>query len=385
MRPRADTMKDVELISGWHEEELGGPLPFRWMERQAVANLHINPPLTGGERAFLAVSAVDSSGQLGGPLLTVETDGRVIGESRIGPYQWEEYSFLLPPVGENTHLLPLTLRVDRWLEPGEADSRELGLAIRDIRLFRMDADRLPDTIELESTTSCNINPPCVMCYPKANPAYRSPPRPRDLDDRLLDAVRPILDQATTLSLHGIGEPLCSTRTRRLLDELGDRPAFVQFNTNGLLLTESWARLLVKRRLHRLCFSIDAARPETYRKIRHSDLGKVVDNIRRLQRIKKEAGEPRPLVELNMTLMRLNIGEAEEFVRLAADLEARFVVFGLLNETQEYATDHDGFVFRYTEQRLDEQDPEFAACMERCRALADELDVELTINTSEVPL
>ena len=62
-----------------------------------------------------------------------------------------------------------------------------------------------------------------------------------------------------------------------------------------------------------------------------------------------------------------------------------MVFGLLNDTQDYATEHDGFTFRYTEQRLDEQDPEFIACMERCRALALELGVELTISTSEVPL
>jgi pyruvate-formate lyase-activating enzyme len=380
-------MKNVELISGWHDEEMGGPLPFRWMERQSAAVLHINPSLPEGEIVFLSISAVDPGGQLGGPTLTVETGGRVIGHSVVGPYRWEEYAFPLPPpgIGRSSDQVELTLRVDHWLDPRDGDPRELGLAVRDIRLLRMDADRLPDTIELESTTSCNINPPCVMCYPKANPHYGSPPRPRDLDDRLLEAVRPAVEQATTLSLHGIGEPLCSTRTRRLLDELGDRPAFVQFNTNGLLLTESWARLLVERRLHRLCFSIDAARPETYRKIRHADLQKVVDNIRRLQRIKEEAGEPRPLVELNMTLMRLNIGEAEEFVQLAADLGARFVVFGLLNDTQDYATEHDGFTFRYTEQRLDEQDPEFIACMDRCRALALELGVELTINTSEVPL
>lgn len=380
-------MKNVNLISGWHEEELGGPLPFRWMERRAESILRIDPPPAEGEQIFLSVSAVNPSGRLGNPLLTVEAGGRVIGESHISPYQWDEYAFPLPQFAAdgNPVQIPVTLQVNSWLEPGEGELRELGLAVRDIRLLRMDADRLPDTIELESTTSCNINPPCVMCYPKANPAYGSPIRPRDLDDHLLDAVRPALDTATTLSLHGIGEPLCSTRTRRLLEELGDRPAFVQFNTNGLLLTESWARLVVERRLHRLCFSIDAARPETYRKIRHADLEKVLENIRRLQRIKKEAGEPRPQVELNMTLMRMNIGEAEEFVRLAAGLGARFVVFGLLNETQDYSTDVEGFTFRYTEQRLDEQDPEFAACMERCRVLAGELGVELTINTSEVPL
>jgi MoaA/NifB/PqqE/SkfB family radical SAM enzyme len=161
---------------------------------------------------------------------------------------------------------------------------------------------------------------------------------------------------------------------------------VQFNTNGLLLTESWSRLLVERGLHSLSFSIDAARPETYRRIRHNDLDKVVENIRRLQRIKAEAGSPRPVVELNMTLMRMNIGEAEAFVRLAAELGAGSVVFGLLNETQDYAAaEHEGFTFRYAEQRLDEQDPEFIACMERCRELAAELGVQLTINTAEVPL
>jgi|GEM_PF-938682 len=379
-------MKDVELISGWHDEELGGPLPFRWMGRRAEAVLPLDPPAAAGENIFVSISAVGHKGRTGGPRLTVSLGDTVIGETMVTPQRWDEYAFPLPvAAGNGTEQVTVTLVVDSWLDPDDVDPRERGLAVRVIRLLRMDDVRLPEIIELESTTSCNINPPCVMCYPKANPDYHSPPRPRDLDDRLLEAVRPAVEQASTLSLHGIGEPLCSTKTRRLLDELGHRPGFVQFNTNGLLLTESWARLLVERGVHSLSFSIDAARPETYQRIRHNDLEKVKENIRRLQRIKEEAGSSRPVVEMNMTLMRMNIGEAEDFVRMAAELQAGFVVFGLLNETQDYAFEHEGFTFRYSEQRLDEQDPEFIACMERCREQAAECGVQLTINTSEVPL
>ncbi len=383
-------MKNVELISGWHDQDqVDGPVAFRWTERRAAAVLQIDPPLQAGEMAYLSVRAVDPGGELGGPLLTVTAEGSLLGQSVVGPEKWEEYAFPLPapaPEGGPRASLEVELSVDRWVEPKpETDPREFGLPVQSIHLLRGDAGRMPAVIELESTTACNIHPPCVMCYPKANTNFTSPPRPRDLDDQLLEAVAPAIAEAFTLSIHGIGEPLVSGKTRELLESLRHRPLDTQFNSNGLLLSESWARLLVDCGLNRICFSVDAATPETYRRIRHADLQKVVDNIRRLQRIKEEAGSSKPLVEMNMTLMRMNLGEAEAFIRLAADLGARYAVFGLLNRTDDYSTCVDGFTFRYAEQMIDEQDPAFTGTMAACRELARELGVELTINTTEVPL
>jgi len=87
----------------------------------------------------------------------------------------------------------------------------------------------------------------------------------------------------------------------------------------------------------------------------------------------------------MTLMRMNLGEAELFIRLADRLGARYVVFGLLNKATDYSTCIDGFTFRYAEQMIDEEDPEFIGTMAACRELARDLGVNLTINTTEVPL
>jgi pyruvate-formate lyase-activating enzyme len=383
-------MKNVELSSGWHDQDqVDGPVTFRWAERQATAVLRLDPPLPPGEPAYLSVRAVDPGGELGGPTLTVSCGGSVLGQSRVGPEQWEEYAFPLPAPVRGTGVqasLEVQLSVDRWVAPKPGtDPREFGLPVQSIHLLRSGAARMPAVIELESTTACNIHPPCVMCYPKANPDLTPPPRPRDLDDKLLEAVAPAIREAFTLSLHGIGEPLVSGKTRSLLESLRDRPLDTQFNSNGLLLSESWARLLVSCGLNRICFSIDAATPETYRQIRHADLQKVIENIRRLQRIKKEAGCTKPLVEMNMTLMRMNLGEAEAFIRLAADLGARYVVFGLLNKAADYSSCVDGFTFRYAEQMIDEEDPAFTGAMAACRGLARELGVELTINTTEVPL
>jgi molybdenum cofactor biosynthesis enzyme MoaA len=383
-------MKNVELTSGWHDQDqMDGPVTFRWAERQATAVLLLDLPLPPGELAYLSVRAVDPGGELGGPTLTVSSGGSVLGQSMVGPEQWEEYAFPFPGPDSGTEArdrLEVELSVDRWVEPKPGtDPREYGLPVQSIHLLRSNAGRMPAVIELESTTACNIHPPCVMCYPKANSDYTPPPRPRDLDDQLLEAVAPAIREAFTLSLHGIGEPLVSGKTRALLESLRHRPLDTQFNSNGLLLSESWARLLVDCGLNRICFSIDAATPETYRHIRHADLQKVIDNIQRLQRIKEETGSGKPLVEMNMTLMRMNLGEAEAFIRLAADLGARYVVFGLLNKTADYSTCVDSFTFRYAEQMIDEEDSEFTETMAACRNLARELGVELTINTTEVPL
>ncbi len=383
-------MKNVELISGWHDEDqVDGPVAFRWAERRASAVLHLDPPLPAGEPACLSVRAVDPGGELGGPTLTVSSGGSLLGQSRVGPEQWEEYAFPLPVTAAGTaprNRIEVELSVDRWVAPKPGtDPREFGLPVQSIHLLRSATDLMPAVIELESTTACNIHPPCVMCYPKANKDITPPPRPRDLDDRLLEAVAPAIGQADTLSLHGIGEPLVSGKTRALLESLRGRPLSIQFNSNGLLLSESWARLLVSCGLNRICFSIDAATPETYRRIRHADLQKVIDNIQRLQRIKQEAGSTKPLVEINMTLMRMNLGEAEAFIRLAADLGAGYVVFGLLNKAADYSTCIDGFTFNYAEQMIVEEEPEFTETMAACRELARKSGVSLTINTTEVPL
>ena len=59
-----------------------------------------------------------------------------------------------------------------------------------------------------------------------------------------------------------------------------------------MLTEALVTDLIKAGLNRLVVSIDGARPETVARIRIGiDLNQVLDNIRRVVRLKRHSGRP----------------------------------------------------------------------------------------------
>lgn len=66
-------------------------------------------------------------------------------------------------------------------------------------------------------------------------------------------------------------------------------------------------------------SMDAARPETYRNIRGSDMRKSVEGIRRLSAMVKHRGLHANVLSMSMVLMRQNIEEVSDFIRLAHSL------------------------------------------------------------------
>ena len=235
------------------------------------------------------------------------------------------------------------------------------------------AASLPVVLEIESSTRCNINPPCVMCYPRIFDKRRVT---ADIADAAFERLVPHLRGFKTISLHGVGEPLLGGKLMALLDHIDGDRTWVQFNSNGLLLTEAMSRALIARKLRMIDFSLDAATRETYRKIRRSDFDLVTGNIRRLARIKRETGVDHPVIKLNMTLMKENESEIAAFVDLAAELGAGIVHLGLLNPTRDYEAENGDFLFRYREQMVGVNSPSFRAALEEARGRAQAHGIEL---------
>ena len=156
---------------------------------------------------------------------------------------------------------------------------------------------------------------------------------------------------------------------------------VQFNSNGLLLTENLCRELITKRLKLIDFSLDAATPETYRKIRRSDFSLVTKNIQRLSEIKKELGVDYPIIKLNMTLMNENLSEAVGFIELADRLGAEIVHFGLLNPFKDYSLENNDFVFGYKAQMIDINSDFFKETVAKAEQRAGELSINLVMEIS----
>lgn len=176
--------------------------------------------------------------------------------------------------------------------------------------------RLPPHLTIEVTTVCNITPPCVMCgknfFPHQGWINRDASHfPR----RLLPKLRPVLENAEVLSLYGIGEPLTCPHLFEFAAEVPPT-CHTQFTSNGWLLnTENRDRIL-RHGITQIDFSVDAATPNNYFKIRHGDFDETVGNIARLIAERDRRPQKYPNVILNMCLMRENLDELPEFVRLA---------------------------------------------------------------------
>ena len=109
-----------------------------------------------------------------------------------------------------------------------------------------------------------------------------------------------------------------------LDFLIDLDVPYAMVTTGIYLDSDRAKKLVDSRITMLNVSLDAARTETYNRIRKGSpaLNSVLDNVREFQRIRREQkAEKRIALFLGFTLMRSNLFELEEFIELAAELEA----------------------------------------------------------------
>jgi len=208
----------------------------------------------------------------------------------------------------------------------------------------------PRTLTLETTSRCNLR--CVMC-PQAIDAVD---RPKDLEEELMLGLSRFIQQSSSIQLHGIGEPLLSPAFWASLEFLPEKGCESSINTNLTVLDERRLKALIDSKLKIINVSLDAARPETYSKIRGHSFEAVVGNIRRLVEERQASGKKHPQLYLNMTLMRSNIEEVLEFVDLATELGADKVLFWHLNrwpeqEMQRYVVERDGWVFDYQNEGL----------------------------------
>ena len=364
----------IRYLSGWYPEEKGEFLNFRWMKKRATVEISdIGPPIKNGFLVFISGHPFLNRAN---PLLTFKTNGETIGQAEIGH-------------SKNTYLFPLKLRrpsilleldLDRVFEnDGGIEDRELGIMVYKIAVHSLGKPPLPLSLELETTTYCDINPPCVMCYSRVSHT-RDVQQDRNLDDAVFENIQPYLKDFEVISLHGIGEPLAGKKLFPILESIDAKKTKVQFNSNGLNLNEDRSRNIVEKGLSLINFSVDAATAVTYRKIRRVDFNKVISNIRRLSEIKKEKSTRYPVIEMNMTLMRSNFEEATQFVHLAKGLGAEGVHFGILNRhPDDYAVQNEDFIFRYHQEMINLGSPDLRAKIEEAREAANALGIKLYLD------
>lgn len=173
---------------------------------------------------------------------------------------------------------------------------------------------LPTHLLIETTTRCNLRcKQCAHVIKKYNFA--------DMALETFYKLRPLFPQARQVALYGHGETFLYRHFFTMLEELKQHDCSVYVTTNGTLVTREVATRLIDLELDRLGFSIDAATPELFNDIRRgADFESVVNNIRTLNALKKQAGrDDKPVLSMMYCAMRSNIQELPKLVKLADEL------------------------------------------------------------------
>ncbi len=202
-------------------------------------------------------------------------------------------------------------------------------------------NNLPKVMELEVTTKCNLK--CVQCLEHS--VHGIPEN--HLPIKAFKNIKPLMKELRNITLHGVGEFFMYKHWKELLEMLPKGIKTVQFNTNGTLLTQENIEIIKNSPVTEISVSLDAGKKETYEAIRGGKFQKVIENVRNLKKI----CDNKLTVCLNMTLMKLNIKEVPEFVKLAKSLEIDSVVVWLINN-EEYSEPikRKDFTFVYNEQK-----------------------------------
>jgi MoaA/NifB/PqqE/SkfB family radical SAM enzyme len=170
---------------------------------------------------------------------------------------------------------------------------------------------LPEFVQIEPVGQCNLS--CRMCpvvhREEKPPAFMS----YDVFCRLLDQF----PGAKELHLQGLGEPLLHPRFFDMVRYAAARGMAVSTNTNLTALSERRAEECVKSGLRRMHVSLDAAEAAAYEYIRvGARFSKVLRNLRRLTEAKTGLKRDLPEIRIVAVVMRRNLEQLPDLVRLA---------------------------------------------------------------------
>ena len=168
----------------------------------------------------------------------------------------------------------------------------------------------PAMLTLENTSICNAK--CIMC------PYPDMERDKIIMDHDL-YLKGLMD-AKELGIQWVqpqyfGEPLVDKELERKIKAAKEMGLKVSIFTNGSLMNEDKARMLIESGIDEVKVSIDSCKPEVYEKIRKGlKFDTVVQNVKRLMDLKRSMGKVRPQVWVMFVEFAENHGEVREYYK-----------------------------------------------------------------------
>ena len=220
----------------------------------------------------------------------------------------------------------------------EANAR---LSDLEYSLQRLYLHSMPRYLTIVISDRCNID--CPHCY-------QSKTGDNLLQDseiglalrREFSALYPYL---STLRIQG-GEVFAIKGFRELVEDVvatADRP-LISISTNGTLIDQDWAERIIQTPFQSVTISFDGGTQSTFEKLRRgARFSKVIENVTRLQELKKSIGSSFPTLDAFFVLMRSNYREILPFLALMKNLGICEVAFQTMLTDARNLTREPGLV------------------------------------------
>jgi MoaA/NifB/PqqE/SkfB family radical SAM enzyme len=187
----------------------------------------------------------------------------------------------------------------------------------------------PPTLQIARTNICNFR--CVYCTDHR--AGNNIPRTKN-EGETWQRLLQLIPRSETLSFHGISEFMIDPEFFDIVRRCTEAEASLFINTNGSVCGERHLDALVNYKGYlSMNFSLDAATPETFKRIRGRDFERIIRNIKTYV----ERFEPRrdqTWISLSFVITKSNVHEMATFVSLAKELKANAIKFYRLHELAE---------------------------------------------------
>lgn len=186
------------------------------------------------------------------------------------------------------------------------------------------SSKVPAVWVIILTYKCNYK--CIMCQKSSvddNP-YK---HPASMNYTYIEAL--IIKHHKDISLIQLigGEPLLYPEFKKVIELLHRYNIGYFITTNGYLLNSEISDLITGKCLW-VSFSLDAATPELYKKIRvGGSIEDISSNIKQLNRFKKLSRTNIPLLNANSTLFTYNLNDIETLLEFCADHDIQSLSIG----------------------------------------------------------
>jgi len=175
----------------------------------------------------------------------------------------------------------------------------------------------PESLNIGFTNRCHLR--CIACHhslPQRSPKQR-------LTDVVWESMRKVASQAMDITLAGSGESLLHRDFLKLIAQIGEMRPSLTVYTSMNAWGPGYAEALVDTVGFLYC-SLDAARPETYRRIRKGgDFESAIERIREVASHRNARGMTKEDVEIYLAFMPMasNLEEMPELADLCARIGA----------------------------------------------------------------